>query len=452
VTDHNSDAPPERFVGATAAAAAIGMFVLGSIRIGRSFGYDEGYTYHFFINGGSVRRALTTQIVFNNHPTFSAVQALAWRLGLVGETAQRLGPVVCAALTVGLVVWRTTQRCGVHGGLAAGVVLALNPMYLDQARQLRGYALATLGVVVVSLAVERSCADHRRRWLIVQGIAMVVAVTTHAYSAVPVLMIAAATLGAGRLRRAHIATWLLAATVAFVMQIPLLDETRVSTRSRGTLFRPDFPVELGRALLGVEWFAVCVVGALTILGAWAVARGPDRRAAAVGAAVVPLVIAVALVWAVGQPRDLYPRFFVSVIPLIAYVAGHGVAVLPRVAEPLAVVVVGVALAGGVGGIVGHRPAIRDAAAVADRARANGLTLCGLHAEPVFVYTPPFRLVDGVHGVDDVGDCEVFISLLGMSSDQRDTADRRFDARRGLGGTVIVWADPAVIDVVVPTPD
>jgi hypothetical protein len=171
--------------------------------------------------------------------------------------------------------------------------------------------------------------------------------------------------------------------------------------------------------------------------------------AAVGAAVATIVTAVAIAWAVAQPRDLYPRFFVSVIPLIAYVAGHGVAVLPRAAEPLAVVVVAVALAGGVGGIVGHRPAIRDAAAVVDRARANGLTPCGRHAEPLFVYTPPFSLVNGV---DDLGDCEVFISVLGVSSDERTAADRRFDARRHFGGTVIVWADATVIDSVVATPD
>lgn len=86
--------------------STFGAPVLGLFRSGRSFGYDEGYSYVFFIRGGSIERALTTQVVFNNHPMFSAVQAIAWRGGLVGERAQRLGPVLCGALAVGVVVDR----------------------------------------------------------------------------------------------------------------------------------------------------------------------------------------------------------------------------------------------------------------------------------------------------------------------------------------------------------
>ncbi|MFT4658249.1 MAG: hypothetical protein ACI8V4_002436 [Ilumatobacter sp.] len=67
------------------ASAAVTLF-LGLIRIGRSFGWDEGFTYFFFISGGSPRKALTTQIVFNNHPMFSAIQSIGWKLGFVGET------------------------------------------------------------------------------------------------------------------------------------------------------------------------------------------------------------------------------------------------------------------------------------------------------------------------------------------------------------------------------
>lgn len=425
------------------------MLVLGAIRIGRSFGYDEGYTYFYFINGGSVRRALTTQVVFNNHPTFSATQAIGWRLGLVGETAQRLGPVMCAAITVGLLVWFTARRCGVYGGLAAGVTLALNPIYLDQVRQLRGYALATLGVFVAALAIERSWVDPRRRWLVIQGVAMVVAVTTHAYSAVALLVIAVASLGMGRLRVAHLITWFSAAVVAFIMQIPLLDETRANINGRGNLFQPDFPRYLGRALVGFEWPAVVIVGSATLLGAWTVARRSGRHAVGVAAGALTLVLVVALVWGVAQPRDLYARFFISVLPFFAYLTGRGVAVLPRAAAPATVIAIGVVLAGGAGEILDRRPTIRDGAAVAELARANDLELCGRHAEPVFVYTPPFRLVNGV---DDLGECEVFISVLGVGAPQRAAADAQFDASRNLGGSVRVWADQSVIDIVVPPDD
>jgi hypothetical protein len=444
VTD-DTDATPANVSVAVACSAAAGMTVLGAIGIGRSFGYDEGYTYFYFINGGSVRTALTTQVVFNNHPTFSATQAIAWRLGLVGESAQRLGPVLCAAATVGLIVWYTARRCGVVGGLGAGVVLALNPIYLDQVRQLRGYSLATLGVVVAGLALQRSWFDHRHRWLVIQAAAMVVAVTTHAYSALALLMFAAATLGLGRLRIAHLFTWFGAAVVAFTMQIPLLDETSSNLKGRGHVFRDRFPIDLVRALLGFDWPAVIVIGALTAAGITAVVRRSSRHATAIAAGGAVLVTVVVLLWAVVQPRDLYFRFFITVIPLLAHLAGRGIALLPGLIGPIAVVAVAVVLAGGTADIVGQRPTIRDGAAVAERARAGDHELCGRHVEPLFVYTAPFR---PINGIDDFDGCEVFISVLSVSREQRLAADERFDARRDLGGSVRVWADADIIDDVV----
>ncbi len=448
VTDRAIDATSpdgKRIALGAAIAAAVGTVVLGAIGIGRSFGYDEAITYHFFVNGGSVRRALTTQLVFNNHPTFSATQAIAWRLGLVGESAQRLGPVLCAAATVGLIVWYTARRCGVTAGFAAGAVLALNPVYLDQVRQLRGYSLATLSVVVAGIALQQSWVDHRRRWLVLQAVAMVVAVTTHAYSALALLMFAAATLGLGRLRSAHLVTWVSAAFVAFLMQLPLLDETRANLGGRGSLFRDDFPIQLGRAMVGYEWPAVLLVGALATAGVICLGRRSPRHLLALVLSGGFFVSFVVVMWAVVQPRDLYFRFFVSVIPIVAHLAGRGVALLPRHAGSAATVAIAVTLAGGVGDIVERRPTIRDGAAVVDRARANGYQVCGRSAEPFLVYTAPFPLITGI---DDFGDCEVFVSVLSVDSAQRAAADARFDAHRTLGGSVNVWADSDIIDDVV----
>ncbi|MFT6392581.1 MAG: putative membrane protein, partial [Ilumatobacter sp.] len=177
---------------AALASAAVTLF-LGLIRIGRSFGYDEGFTYFFFISGGSPRKALTTQIIFNNHPMFSAIQSVGWKLGFVGETTQRLGPALCGAAAVGITVWFVARYFGVIAGVGAGVILGLNPVFLEQFRQLRGYALATVAVLAAGAALWRSWSDLRHRWLVIQGACMVVAVTTHAYSAVTILMLAVAT-------------------------------------------------------------------------------------------------------------------------------------------------------------------------------------------------------------------------------------------------------------------
>jgi hypothetical protein len=429
-----------------AIAAAIGTLALGAIGIGRSFGYDEAITYHYFVHGGSVRRALTTQLVFNNHPTFSATQAIGWQLGLVGESAQRLGPVVAATATVALVVWYTTRRCGVVGGLAAGAALALNPVYLEQVRQLRGYALATLAVVVAGMTLQRSWYDRRHRWLWIQAVAMVVAVTTHAYAALAFLMFAAATLGMGRLRRAHLVTWVGAAVAAFVMHLPLLDETRANLGSRGTLFRDDFPGQLARALVGYEWPAVIVVGGFAIAGLAAVARQSRQHLLAVALSGGVLVAFVVVMWAVVQPRDLYFRFFIYIVPIGAHLAGRGVALLPRRADALGAVAIAVVLAAGVGDILDRRPTIRDGAEIAERARASGYVVCGRSAEPMLVYTAPFPLITGI---DDFDECEVFVSMLSVSAAQRAAADAQFDGHLDLGGSVRVWADADVLAEIAP---
>ena len=93
------------WIWVTVAANSVVAFLLGAVKIGRSFNYDEAVTYTSFVNGGSVWRALTTQVVFNNHQMFSVTQAVAWRVGLVGETAQRLLPVLCGVATVALLTW-----------------------------------------------------------------------------------------------------------------------------------------------------------------------------------------------------------------------------------------------------------------------------------------------------------------------------------------------------------
>lgn len=432
----------DRVAISTGIAAGVGMLLLTVINIGRSFGYDEGVTYASFINGGSLRRALFTQVVFNNHPTFSATQAIAWRLGFAGETAQRLGPALAASLTVGLVVWYSTRRLGAVAGLSAGIVLALNPMFLGQARQLRGYALSALAVVVAGLLLERSWSDPRRRWLVAQTAAMVIAVTTHAYAVLPILMLAVATLALGRLRGEHVAAWTIGAIAAIALQSPLVDDAVAASRGGGTVFYDDAPVLLARSFLGWEWPAVILGGAAVLAGAIAIARRSNRHLAAVAGGYAVLAAVVALLWLVLQPRDFYGRFFITVLPLLAYLTARGVALLPRWWQEAAVVALAVALVPGAAAILDEQPTIRDGGEVANRALAAGLEPCGRNAEPLLVYAPPIRLISGQ---GDYETCDVFINVLGAGGELRAAADARFGSSRSLGGSITVWADEAVID-------
>lgn len=421
------------------------MAALGLIGIGRSFGYDEGFTYAFFINEGSVRRALTTQIVFNNHPMFSAIQSVGWRVGLTGETAQRLGPLLCGAVTAGIVVTYTARRVGVIGGLAAGAVLSLNLVFLESVRQLRGYALATMAVLLAAIAVQRSWHDSRTRWLVAQGVLMVVAVTTHAYSAVPILMVAAASLALGHVERRHLITWLSAAGSAAVIMWPLIDDIRANARARGRSFYETFPQDLVEALTGRVWPAVLITSVAVVVGMIDLGRRSRRHAWALAAGSGVLLAVVLLIWLVLQPRDLYLRFFVSVLPFVAILVGRGIARVPRSLGIVASLVLVVSLAPPVADAVKAEPTIRDAAAVVDRARALGLDVCGRNAEPLLVYTPPVR---PVAGLDDFDACRVYVSVLGMSAAQRAAASDHFAANVPLGGGVVIWADESVLDELV----
>lgn len=422
--------------------AGFGVAALGFVRIGRSFGYDEGITYAFFVNGGSVRTALTEQIVFNNHPMFSAIQAVGWQFGLRGETAQRLGPLFCGAIVAAVVVAYTTRRVGVIGGAASGVVLGLNLIFLENVRQLRGYALATMCVLLAAVAIQRSWHDPRLRWLVAQGVLATVAVTTHAYSAVTLVMVAAAALALGRVEVRHVVTWSVAAVSAFVIMLPVLGDMRDNAEARGNLFYDRFPIELVQALTGREWFAVAITSVAVVAGAVDLGLRSRRHAYAVLASSGVLVAVVLLIWLVLQPRDLYFRFFISMLPFVAVLAGRGIALLPRPGGAAAVAVLVAALLGPALDLLDEEPTIRDAAVVADRARSAGLELCGRNAEPLLVYTPPIRLIAGV---DDFADCEVYVSVLGLSSAQRDAAASRFSGEYRLGGSIIVFADQEQLD-------
>lgn len=428
--------------GLLAAAVTLAITL---IRIGRSFNYDEGYTYYFFINGGSVRRALTTQVVFNNHPMFSAIQAAGWRLGFVGESVQRLGPALCGAATVGLVAWIVARRCGLGASALAAAVLMLNPIYIEQVRQLRGYALAALCVLVAAVAMHRSVDDRRRRWLYLQGAAMVLAVTTHAYSAVTLLMLAVAMVALGWVRRDHLATWTIAAFAALVIMWPILDDMRDNAEARGNRYAPDFPTDLFRTLLGWQTGVVVVTGLLVAAGAVTIARRSRRHLVAVVASASVFAVVVLALWQLVQPFDLYPRFFLSVIPLVAVVAGLGADRLPEPARLGAVAIVVALSFPGVREVVDDQPTIRDAAAVVDRARADGLTVCGRHVEPLFVYTAPMKQISGI---DDYGDCDVWVVVLRLPGEIRTAAEAHFGDRVNLGG-IQVFAAPDVLDLVLP---
>ena len=274
---------------------------------------------------------------------------------------------------------------------------------------------------------------------------MVVAVTTHSYSAVTLAALAVGALVLGRVERRHLVTWGASAVVALAIMAPVLDDMRRNSEARGNRYLSSFPELLVRSLTEDRiWVAIAIV-ALGVVGAWAVASGDPRRALALGAAVGTLVLVVVVLWQVIQPFDLYPRFFISTVPFLAVLVGMGVGRLPVVASAVAALALIVALWPSASDRLDVVPTVRDAAAIADRARADGLFVCGSHAEPLWVYTAPMPLLSGLDGF---GDCEVFITVLSVSPTVRDAIDDEFSGSRAIGGGIVVWADEAVLRQIV----
>jgi hypothetical protein len=430
---------------AAAAVTSIVAIVVGAVKISRSFDYDEAVTYGLFVKGGSPSRALTTQLVFNNHQMFSVIQAIAWRIGLVGETSQRLLPVMCGAAAVGLLTWWVGNRTNALSGAFAGLFLLLNPVFVAEFRTLRGYALATLAVLVAAITTERSWHDHRTRWLVVGAISMTVAMTTHAYSALPIAVVVVVTTVIGRLRVAHLIAWLLAALATFFLQLPLLDDIRENSEARGSRHTPGFGWRLVELYLGHRPAVVITVALLSAVGLWSLGCRSRRVALAVGASIGVVAAAVLLLWLVIEPYDLYPRFFVTIAPFTAALAAFGVNALPARLGVAAGALAVALLLPNVVRVLDREPTIRDAAALVDAAREDGRVVCGAFAEPLSAYTAPVRII----GQTALGErasyrgCDVFIAVGGIGREGRTVARRRFAHSVNLGGGVVVYSDTPV---------
>lgn len=158
-----------------------------------------------------------------------------------------------------------------------------------------------------------------------------------------------------------------------------------------------------------------MIGLAVVTGIVTLSMRSKQHLMAVAVSGAILVGAVAIMWQVVQPYDLYVRFFVSAMPLVAALAGFGVARLPRPAQVVVVIAMVWALLPGALEVLDSQPRTREAAALVNIVRAEGLEVCGSNAEPLFVYTSPFPQVSD-NG--DLASCDVYVSVLGLGAEQR----------------------------------
>ncbi|MEM7140317.1 MAG: hypothetical protein AAF548_04730 [Actinomycetota bacterium] len=377
-----------------AAAYGLATTVVLSGQLSRSFDFDESVSVMTTIRRGSALVPLTENTVFNNHRVFAVVQSVWWSVGGDGEARQRLFPILYGALAVAILVGWCARRFGLWPAAIAGFVLMANPMFVGEARDLRGYSLATLAVVIAGVSLLEYVRDEddergsgSARLLVLHAFFIVAGLGTHLFAGV-----ALGALGIGsllvlrRLDLRLLTSWVVAGVLTVAVYLPTIDDLRETADARGTRYLPWFGRVTSWEVLGRDRLTATVVGVVAMVGLLALLRRSvtDRGIGTAALVVAGLVIAQgALFWQVLQPFDLYPRFFVASVPLIALAVAIGVRRLPVLG--VAVVVAMLFTLGNVADERSSTSGIRDAAAVLTAAEQQGLQRCAVGGMPLKLY-------------------------------------------------------------------
>ena len=395
----------------------------------RSFGYDAAATFANFIATPSLLDAFAvravipsipvTQVATNDHVLLSLLSHLIYSAtGLRNEWVYRLLPAVAGGATAGLSTWALVRRFGLLAGLCAGVFIATDPLFADNSRDLRGYSLAALGCVAGTLLLV---AGRRTRWrLVAYAVVMGLAIAAQLFAAVVLLCHAAWLLARRSGFRELLPAWLLAAGigVAANANIYVLELTRHGLPP--PQFYPDFPLYLVLFLVGAP--VVLTVGlwlATVGLGAW-----NQRRKVWLWTTLAVVVGAVLVLWLGLRPAFLYPRFFVFLVPALAYLVA---AAIGRwwVLAPVVLLGAGAAVLGQAPAYLQDPLALPQAAAVVESIQRDGGVACVIHSDEqvLAAYTTDFAVVTGAQ---QLGGCDaVVVVSWGVDIELRDEAAREF---------------------------
>lgn len=418
-------------VGATIATAL--AYAPGS---DRSLSYDAAETVGFWVLAPNPVDALRTQRSFNNHPLFSFLENLIVRAaGRSDEWILRILPISCAAIAVGVLLWAVHRRLGTLPAIAAGLVLATNPMYIEHGRSVRGYSMLVLAALLSTILyfdlLERETRTARVGYVVAASVGMF----TLLFMA-PVLLAHAVDLVRRRaVDRRWVWTWAAIGGLTLTFYAAMLDEMIGAGESRGRIFRAGFPLDLARELLGHEPITIVVLGCVLAFGLYVLRRSSATIAFSAA------VLAVALVVWLVAPENLAPRFFVWVVPGLAVVAATAVVASTR--QGLVFALVTVAAISSVVGVstdyTTSRNAYPEVATVIDRAAASGANVCvsDLSVPPILAYTRSF---EAVVELEDLSGCDVLAVVEpGLDEEYVEAAEELFPRR--------MWfpaRDPAIV--------
>jgi len=414
----------------------------------RSFGYDAAASFANFIATPSLLDAFAvrsviptipvTQVATNDHVLLSLLSHVIFSLtGSRSEVVYRVIPALAGGATVGVSTTVLVRRFGLLAGLCAGIFIATDPLFVDNSRDLRGYSLAALGsvagtLILIHLATRGEVgvhlptrgevgAKHRvGAYLIAYALVMGLAIAAQLFAVVVLACHAAWLLARRSGFRELLPAWLAAAAIgaAANASIYLLELTRHGLPP--PLFNPTFPRDLALFLIGAPVLLPVGLWLATVgLGIWT-----QRRQTWLWTTVAVVAGVVAVLWLGLRPAFLYPRFFVFLVPGLAYLVAAAVARWWVLAPVVA--------AGAVAAALGQAPAyLQDPLALPQAAAAvrdihhSGQTACVVHSDEqvLSAYTSDFKVVTSAN---QLGGCDaVVVVSWGVDLALRDEAARQF---------------------------
>ena len=351
----------------------------------RSFGYDAAATFANFIATPSVWDAFAIHSVLptvplksvasNDHVLLSLLGHLIYSTtGSRSEVVYRLIPSLAAGGTVGVTSTVLARRFGLLAGVCAGLYIATDPLFVDNSRDLRGYSLAALCVVVATVIL----AGRWTRWrLVAYALLIGLAITAHVFAAV-VLVAHIAWIATRRSRDqllqvapAWTAGGLIGVAANANIQVMELLQHGYPT----SLFYLTFPRDLVFFLLGAP--------VLVSLGLWLASAGLGlwtlRSEPWLWTSISVVAVVVAILWLGLQPAYLYPRFFIFLVPACAYLMAAAI-VRWKVLAPVVALGAVFAAVNQVPGYTNDPLALPAAATAVERIHAAGGTACVIHSD------------------------------------------------------------------------
>lgn len=392
----------------------------------RSFGYDAAATFANFVatpslwDAFAVRSVIPTipvvQVGTNDHVMISLLSHVIFSIsGSRSEAVYRVIPAVAAAATVAISTSVLSRRFGLLAGICAGVYIATDPMFADNSRDLRGYSLAALGSIAATLMLVR-------RWRIAYAVVMGLAIAAQLFAGIVLLCHIAYVLS--HKARTEVVAFLPAGLAAGVIGLAgyvAIYYGQVTEHGMpGSVFYPTWPRDMVLFLVGAPFpLTTGLWLAAAGLGLWTV-----RRSVWVWTTIGVVAVVVLFFWLVFKPAYFYPRFFVFLVPAVAFLIASAI---HRwwILAPL--VLIGAAyVAYGQAPTWSEDPlALPQAAAEVDRLHESGQRVCVIHSDEQILsaYTTNFTVVTRP---DQLADCDaVVVVSWGVDLGLRDEAAKEF---------------------------